>query len=95
MSIDPPTCRTVSEVERHNLSVRKRGADRARYREFCARCQAVGPFMAHDLRERGLRVVANRMVLCLTVWLARWRCRKCRYVFTDYPDFRTSLQALR
>ena len=51
MSIDPSACRTISEVERHNLSVRKRGADRARYREFCARCQAEGSFSPHDLRR--------------------------------------------
>ena len=91
MSIDPPACRTVSEVERHNLSVRKRGADRARYREFCARCDAKGSFSPHDLRRRGLRVVSSHMVLSMTVWLARWRCKECRHVFTDYPDFRTSL----
>jgi transposase-like protein len=36
-------------------------------------------------------VVSNHTVLLLTVWLARWRCKRCRYVFTDYPDFRTSL----
>jgi len=36
-------------------------------------------------------LVANHMVLSLTIWLARWRCRKCRHVFSDYPDFRTSL----
>jgi len=91
MSIEQSASRTIDEIEGHNRSVCRRGADRTRYRKFCARCQAVGPFMAHDLRERGLRVVANRMVLCLTVWLARWRCKECRYVFTDYPDFRTSL----
>jgi hypothetical protein len=30
-------------------------------------------------------------VLCVTIWLARWRCWNCRHVFTDYPDFRTPL----
>ncbi|OQY12539.1 MAG: hypothetical protein B6I33_06355 [Propionibacterium sp. 4572_24] len=91
INIDQPACRTVLEVEQHNGAVCQPGAARACYREFCARCQAKGPFSPHDLRQRGLRAVANQMVLSMTVWLARWRCRKCRYVFTDYPDFRTSL----
>ena len=47
------------------------------------------PFSPHDLRKRGLRVIVKDMVVVLTVWMARWRCRRCRYVFTDYPDFRT------
>ena len=51
-----------------------------------------GLFSPHDTRPRNLRVVvAATSVVCLTVWLARWRCRNCRYVFTDYPDFRTPL----
>ena len=36
----------------------------------------------------GLRLVVGHGVPCVTVWLAR-KCRNCRYVFTDYPDFRT------
>jgi hypothetical protein len=43
------------------------------------------------LRRRGLRLVVEHTVLCMTIWLARWRCRKCRHVFTDYPSFRTSV----
>ena len=91
MSIEQSGSRTISEIEGHNLSVRRRGADRARYRKFCARCNAKDSFSPHDLRRRGLRVVSAHMVLLLTVWLARWRCKECRHVFTDYPDFRTSL----
>jgi ribosomal protein S27AE len=91
MSIDQSASRTVSEIEQHNRWVRRRGADRKRYRKFCARCDAQDAFSPHDLRRRGLRVVSNHTVLLLTVWLARWRCKRCRYVFTDYPDFRTSL----
>jgi len=26
-------------------------------------------------------------VTCTTIWLARWQCRKCDCVFTDYPAF--------
>jgi hypothetical protein len=29
------------------------------------------------------------------IWLARWRCRECGRSFTDYPDFRPAVQALR
>jgi hypothetical protein len=91
MSIDPLTSSAETEVKQHNEGVLRRGPDRMCYREFCARCDASEPFSPHDLRSRGLRVVAGSMVVCLTVWLARWKCRDCRYVFTDYPDFRTSL----
>ena len=38
-----------------------------------------------------LGAYVNQTVLCLGVWLARWRCRHCGWVFTDYPDFRTPL----
>lgn len=91
MSIDQPVSQTVSEVQQHNRAVVQRGTARACYRKFCARCQEEGPFSPHDVRSRGLRVVINQMVVSMTVWLARWRCRRCRHVFTDYPDFRTSL----
>lgn len=60
MSIDQSASRTVSEIEQHNLLVRRRGADRARYRKFCARCNAEDSFSPHDLRRRGLRVVSKR-----------------------------------
>ena len=86
-NIDRTRSSTVSEVEEHNRAVRQRGADRACYRKSCARCRKPGPFARHELRRRGLRLVVNHSVLCLTVWLARWRCRKCRYVFTDTPSF--------
>ena len=89
ISIVLPKPTTASEVEAHNHAVRQQGADRTCYRKVCARCDADGRFAAHDLRRRGLRLIVDHSVLCVTVWLARWRCRKCRYIFTDYPDFRT------
>ncbi len=46
------------------------------------------PFAPHELRRRGLRLIVAHTVLCVTIWLARWQCRSCRYVFTDYPPFR-------
>lgn len=89
--IEPPKATTVSEVEQHNAAVRQRSADRACYRKLCARCGQAGPFAPHELRRRGLRLIDGHSVLCLVLWLARWRCRGCRHVFTDYPDFRTAL----
>ncbi len=80
---------TEREVEEHNQAVMRRGAERRCSLERCARCGSEKPFAPHDLRRRGLRLVVNHVVLCMNVWLARWRCRKCRHVFTDYPDFRT------
>ena len=95
--IELPAPTTESEVEEHNRAVRRRGADRACCRTSCARCLKPGRFAPHELRRRGLRLLVWDAVLgvpcvkCLTVWLARWRCRKCHYVFTDYPDFRPPL----
>lgn len=91
MSIELPTPVTVSEVEEHNRVVRQRSSDRVCYRKSCIRCDSGERFAPHDVRSRGLRLIVGHAVLCVTVWLARWRCCNCRYVFTDYPDFRTSL----
>jgi hypothetical protein len=93
--IERPTPTTVSEVEKHNRAVCQKGAVRARCRTSCQRCPNRKDFAPHDVRRRGLRLVVEDTVLgapCVqrvTVWLARWRCCKCRYLFTDYPDFRT------
>jgi len=89
--IELPQPTTVSEVDQHNAAVRQRGADRFCYRDYCPRCDKPGRFAAHDLRRRGLRLIVDYTVLCVTVWLGRWRCRHCDMVFTDYPDFRTTL----
>jgi hypothetical protein len=91
LSIELPAPTTAREVEEHNRAVRRRDSDRVCYRKSCARCDAEGQFRPHDVRSRGLRLIASHRVLCMTVWLARWRCWKCEYVFTDYPDFRTPL----
>jgi hypothetical protein len=81
----------------------RRGPDRRCYRQNCARCEASGPFAPHDIRQRGLRIVieaaspgaaANQKTLRVRremLLLVRWRCRKCRRLFTDHPDFRTPL----
>lgn len=89
MSIELPALTTVREVEDHNRAVCRRGSVRACCRKSCARCNAIGRFQPHDVRPRGLRLVDGYTVLCVTVWLARWRCCDCGHVFTDYPDFRT------
>jgi len=91
LSIELPSPTTVREVEEHNRAVRRPSSDRVCYRKSCARCSAEEKFRPHDVRPRGLRLVVGYSVLCVTVWLARWKCRKCQYVFTDYPDFRTPL----
>ena len=91
ISIELPKPTTVSEVEKHNRAVLQRSSVRVCYRESCARCDAPGRFAPHELRRRGLRLIVDHTVLCVTVWMARWRCQNCRYVFTDYPDFRTPL----
>ena len=39
------------------------------------------------MRQRGLRLIIHQQVRCIFILLARWRCRKCRFVFTDNPSF--------
>jgi len=91
ISIELPHPTTVIEVEEHNQAVRRQSADRACYRQLCSRCGKGDRFAPHELRRRGLRLLMEHTVLCVIIWLARWRCRNCRYIFTDYPSFRTSL----
>jgi hypothetical protein len=91
INIELPRPTTVGEVEEHNQAVRRQSADRACYRQLCSRCGERGRFAPHELRRRGLRLLVEHTVLCMSIWLARWRCRNCRYIFTDYPDFRTPL----
>ena len=94
MSIGLANSEAEAQVRQHNQGVQCAGADRTCYAKLCARCEAKDDFVPHDVRPRKLRMVLENAVLCMTVWLARWRCRRCRYVFTDYPDFRTPLQAI-
>ena len=94
VSIDLPKPEAEAQVLQHNQGVQRVGANRTCYVELCARCKAKDDFAPHDVRRRGLRIVLETSVLVVVVWLARWRCRKCRYVFTDYPDFRTPVQAI-
>lgn len=63
--------------------------------QICARCGEEPRFRRHELRYRQLRVIVNSTVLVRQLLIARWRCPACRYVFTDYPSFRPSVQALR
>ena len=91
ISIELPRPTTVIEVEEHNQAVRRQSADRVCFRQLCSRCGERGRFAPHELRRRGLRLLVEHTVLCVTIWLARWRCRKCQYIFTDYPSFRTPL----
>jgi hypothetical protein len=30
-------------------------------------------------------------VVCVRIWLARWRCCTCGRSFTDHPDFRPAV----
>ena len=91
LAIELPKPTTVSEVEEHNRVVCRPSADRALYRKISARCEHEEAFQPHELRRRGLRLIVEHAVLCVTIWLARWWCGNCGYVFTDYPPFRTPL----
>ena len=78
-------------IKRHNELVRTNSRDRHRYRESCAGCGEDAALAPHELRRRTLRYAAANSVLCVVIWLARWRCRSCGRTFTDYPHFRFTL----
>ena len=79
LSVRPVTAASVDRPgEQHNQAVCRSGKLRRVLppsRVPGARRRA--PFAPHDVRRRGLRLMVNQTVLCLTVWLARWRCRNC------------------
>ena len=78
-------------INEHCKALERRGSERRCYRLCCAGCNAAGPFAPHDVRKRRLRVIVASQVLVFWILIGRWRCQKCRHVFTDYPDFRTPL----
>ena len=63
----------------------------------CKACQACHTMRRKDFRRRGLSYLMplglTNMVLVVTgdLILVRWRCKVCKFTFTDYPDFRPSL----
>lgn len=77
----------VAVVNRHNEAVRTLSEVRVRYRQTCAVCES-DAFAPHELRRRTLRLIVGNGVLLRTIWLAGWRCRECRRIWTDYPPFR-------
>ena len=74
-------------LDRHQQAIR----DGVRYRNRCMRCQATGGFTRHELRRRQVRVIVDLTVQVCAIVVARWRCSRCRYVFTDLPDFHPAL----
>lgn len=81
-------------INRHNELVRTNSGDRLCYRNTCANCGESDKkqrFAPHELRRRSLRYIVDNRVESAVIWLARWKCRNCDKIFTDYPDFRTPL----
>ncbi len=77
-------------IQRHNDAVRKLPEDRILYRQTCAACSQ-NSFSPHELRRRTLRYVVGNSVECVVIRLARWRCKNCAQIFTDYPPFRLAV----
>ena len=77
-------------IERHQHAI----SHNERYRKRCLRCDATQGFAKHELRRRKVRVIVALTVQVVSVVVIRWKCTRCRYVFTDLPDFRTPLPTL-
>lgn len=73
----------LAAVERHQQQV----FHDVHYFNRCRRCDAQGGFKRHEARRRRLRVIVDATVRVLVIVLVRWRCSRCRQVFTDYPPF--------
>ena len=84
-------CNLEEVIKRHEAAVRTHSRERVCYRTVCAGCGKSPPFGPHGLRRRTLRYIVENGVVCVTIWLARWRCRQCGRIFTDYPDFRLAV----
>lgn len=81
----------ATKIKQHDAAVRRNSRDRVCYRTVCAACGKNAPFAPHELRTRSLRYIVANEVVCVTIRLARWRCRHCGRTFTDYPDFRLAV----
>ncbi len=81
----------AEEIKQHNAAVQRNCRDRVCYRTVCAACGKNAPFAPHQVRPRNLRYIVRNSVVCVVIWLARWRCRGCGRTFTDYPDFRLAV----
>lgn len=79
------------EIKKHNDAVRRNSRDRVRYRKVCAVCKEGEAFAPYELRRRGLRYIVGNKVLCVWIWLARWKCCNCGRRFTDHPNFRLAV----
>lgn len=83
---------SISEaLEKHRQAIDAK----TRYRNRCNRCKANGGFTRHELRRRKVRVIVELAVHVISIVVARWRCSRCGHKFTDLPDFRPALPALR
>lgn len=66
-------------------------------KSICPACHAATGFTRKDVRRRKLRylrlnpLTAILHVAIMAIRLVRWKCRLCKYTFTDYPDFRNPI----
>lgn len=66
-------------------------------KSVCPACHAATGFTRKDIRRRKLRYLRQNQVTSIlhvatiAIRLVRWKCCRCKYTFTDYPDFRTPL----
>ncbi len=81
-----------AQIVSHNLDVAN-----ARPPSCCKACHATDSYRRKDIRRRNLRFISNCVTTLQTVvmhqpiLLVRWQCKKCKFTFTDYPDFRPTL----
>lgn len=73
----------LTSLEEHREAVSKG----VRYRERCSRCDATSGFTRHEVRRRLLRLIVDLTVQVHVIVVARWKCARCRHVFTDFPSF--------
>jgi len=56
--------------------------------EICPRCEnKPDTFKRHDVRQRSVLVMVERLIIKVMTWMVRRKCSLCGKTFTDYPPF--------
>lgn len=84
------TSSILSVLDQHREAISKG----VRYRNRCTRCEATSGFTRHELRRRRVRVIVDLAVQVFAIVIIRWRCSRCRHVFSDLPDFPVAVPPL-
>lgn len=85
-------CSIESQILTHNQAVTTLTPPKT-----CKACLACHQMHRKDCRRRTINYLTpcslTNLILVASAYLilVRWRCKACKFTYTDYPDFRPSL----